>query len=132
MRAAAQRRHRAGTTAELARHGVLRARLSPGEDGFPRQALVVRDATGLLRAFLNQCRHLPIPLGPLRAAARRPAAASRDDLLDDAGRHLVCLTHGAMYRVEDGLCVAGPCEGDRLLVLRVSQEGDEIWVEDAR
>lgn len=27
---------------------------------------------------------------------------------------LVCLTHGAEYEPEQGLCVAGPCEGEVL------------------
>jgi nitrite reductase/ring-hydroxylating ferredoxin subunit len=26
----------------------------------------------------------------------------------------MCSTHGALFRVEDGVCLAGPCQGDRL------------------
>ena len=38
-----------------------------------------------------------------------------DQLLDAEGRHLVCATHGAVFRVEDGVCLAGPCVGDQLV-----------------
>jgi len=35
------------------------------------------------------------------------------------GRHRVCGEHGALYRPDDGLCVAGPCLGARLRALPV-------------
>lgn len=81
------------------------------ERGFPVDALVVRDGARL-RAYVNICKHIAIPLD-----------AGTGDFLDEEG-HLVCLTHGALYRISDGLCVAGPCEGESL---------DEVLVEeDAR
>jgi nitrite reductase/ring-hydroxylating ferredoxin subunit len=82
--------------------------------GRPREAVVVLDGTGTVRAYLNRCRHLPIPLD----------AGSRV-LLDACGRHFRCGTHGALYRLEDGVCVAGPCLGAALvaLELRVRDDG---------
>ena len=81
------------------------------ERGFPVDALVVRDGARL-RAYVNICKHIAIPLD-----------AGTGDFLDDEG-HLVCLTHGALYRISDGLCVAGPCEGESLDEVEVEVEGD--------
>jgi nitrite reductase/ring-hydroxylating ferredoxin subunit len=91
---------------------VVAMRIPPGADGVPREVLVLRDPdSGELRAYVNRCKHLPIPID----------GGSRQFLADDK-RHLVCLTHGARYRVGDGYCVAGPCSGESLerLELEVS------------
>jgi len=37
-----------------------------------------------------------------------------DHFFDAEGRHLVCSTHGAVFRPEDGYCLAGPCAGESL------------------
>jgi nitrite reductase/ring-hydroxylating ferredoxin subunit len=55
------------------------------------------------RAWRNLCPHSG---GPLARPGETPL--SRD------GTHLVCATHGALFRVTDGLCVAGPCQGASL------------------
>lgn len=94
-------------TAWLSMHGRQR-----------RQAMVVRDASGALHAYLNECRHIPIPLD-----------AYFGTLLENG--HLRCLTHGALYRFEDGECVRGPCRGQHLERLQLEREGDDIYVLDA-
>ena len=71
--------------------------------GRPREALVLLDAGGALRVWVNLCQHIPIPLD----------SGSRE-FWDGERRHLICLTHGATYRPRDGVCTAGPCEGERL------------------
>ncbi len=65
-----------------------------------REILRIAITTGE-RAYLNLCPHS----GGRLSAPGEPAPVSRD------GRHLICTLHGAMFRIEDGLCVAGPCEG---------------------
>lgn len=79
--------------------------VSMGRDryGLPLQGLVVIDASGTPRAYMNVCKHLPIPLD-----------GGTGDFFDDTRTHLFCGTHGAMYRLEDGMCVAGPCTGEKL------------------
>ncbi|HJL19413.1 MAG TPA: Rieske 2Fe-2S domain-containing protein [Sandaracinaceae bacterium LLY-WYZ-13_1] len=96
--------------------GVRVVPLSKDERGRPREALVLLDEEGTLRAYLNRCEHLPIPLD----------AGSREFLSADR-RYLVCGTHGALYRLGDGFCVEGPCAGRSLLALPVRV--DEGWVE---
>ena len=43
--------------------------------------------------------------------------------LIDKGQ-LVCAAHGACFRLEDGLCVAGPCRGEHLARIEVEQDGE--------
>lgn len=38
----------------------------------------------------------------------------RDAYLNAAGDRIVCAAHGALFEIETGLCVLGPCLGDRL------------------
>jgi nitrite reductase/ring-hydroxylating ferredoxin subunit len=66
-------------------------------------------------AYLNRCPHRGTPLD------WRP-----DDFLDREGRHIVCASHGALFRVEDGVCLAGPCQGDQLTPLPLERRGEEL------
>jgi nitrite reductase/ring-hydroxylating ferredoxin subunit len=95
---------------------VRMVRLSADGCGRPREALIVRDAAGVVRAYLNLCRHLPIPLD-----------ASGQFLVDGL---LQCGTHGARYQLEDGLCVSGPCRGASLQALDLVIEGSRLFVID--
>ncbi|MDH5676349.1 MAG: metallophosphoesterase [Myxococcales bacterium] len=92
--------------------------LPPGAGGIPREALVLRDEEGFPQAYLNRCRHLAIPLD----------GGSRDFLTRD-GQHLICRTHGAEYRRQDGLCVRGPCRGKSLTRLHLMQRGEQFYIE---
>lgn len=33
---------------------------------------------------------------------------------------IICATHGAEFRIEDGYCVGGPCAGDSLVPVRIT------------
>lgn len=93
--------------------------LPRGPQGRPRQAILVRDASGALRAYLNLCMHMPIPID-----------AFSGDFLSPDGTELLCRTHGASYRLDDGLCVRGPCVGRSLVRLGLVREGDDLYVID--
>lgn len=77
--------------------------MSPDERGRPREALVLLDHDGTPRAFINRCKHVPIPLD----------GGSRQFFTGDK-EALLCGTHGARYRLTDGYCVSGPCHGAKL------------------
>jgi nitrite reductase/ring-hydroxylating ferredoxin subunit len=109
----------AGNLQELSAGRVFTVRLAPDAYGRPREAIVLIDADRTPRAYLNQCCHLPIPLD----------AGSRQFVV---GGELMCVTHGARYRLEDGLCVAGPCRGDRLTKLDLFVDGEALFVFDSR
>ncbi len=118
MSALSKDRIRVGPEVEL---GADEARLVDiGEDhrGLRAQAIVVRDADGAPHAFLNICRHLPIPLG-----------VGTGDVMSDDGRHLICRTHGALYRRDDGYCVDGPCAGASLTELALEKDAHGVlWI----
>lgn len=96
---------------------VRSASLGRDGEGRPFLALVLRDEGGAVVAYRNLCRHLPVPLD-----------GGTGRVLDERGRHLVCGTHGATYRLRDGLCVDGPCEGLALLRLPTRTEGGWVYV----
>lgn len=73
---------------------------------------------GDFRAYVNRCRHMTTPLDFVRY-----------QFFTDDGRHLICMTHGALYDPETGMCVDGPCKGQALYPLPVRIEGDEVLVD---
>jgi nitrite reductase/ring-hydroxylating ferredoxin subunit len=108
----------AGSLSQLSSREVRVVALPPRLPSWPRlEALVLRDAQGVPRAYLNRCRHLPIPID----------GASREFLTADA-QLIECRTHGARFRLNDGMCVAGPCEGLALLHIELIVEGDELFL----
>lgn len=111
-------RVRAGTIDEVRRTRALLVTLAPRE-GRPRQAIVVLDDDGTPRAYLNECRHIPVPLD-----------GGSGYVLDHTKRFLMCGTHGALYQRGDGYCVVGPCRGERLLPLAIDQQDDVLFVID--
>lgn len=62
---------------------------------------VVR-AGELVTGYVDSCPHAGWPL-----------AAMDDRYLTRSGEHILCAGHGALFKL-DGVCVAGPCLGERL------------------
>jgi nitrite reductase/ring-hydroxylating ferredoxin subunit len=76
-------------------------------EGRERRDVVLVRRLGVLRAYLNSCPHQGTPLETFP-----------DKFLNEDGSLFVCSTHGARFRVGDGLCVSGPCEGRSLRAVR--------------
>lgn len=73
---------------------------------------------GAVRAYRNSCPHWQVPM-----------QYRKDRFMSGDGRHIVCFAHGALFRPEDGLCEQGPCIGQALQVLEVSEDDDgRLWV----
>jgi nitrite reductase/ring-hydroxylating ferredoxin subunit len=49
-----------------------------------------------------------------------------NQFMDDSGERLVCGKHGALFELDSGLCIAGPCMGEVLKAIPVSVEGADI------
>jgi nitrite reductase/ring-hydroxylating ferredoxin subunit len=81
------------------------------------RVFVVRKS-GQLYAYRNWCPHREIPL-----------EWQSDQFLDDSGTLIRCATHGALFLIESGECIAGPCEGDALQKLNVQIKEDGLWVD---
>lgn len=86
-----------------------------GPDG-PLAIFVVRRGS-TVRAFVNQCPHLGVPLN------WKP-----DTFLDPEGQIIVCAMHGATFGIDDGLCDGGPCKGRSLRPLAVSLRNGSVAV----
>ena len=94
--------------------------LGPPDDRVrARTVLVGRDAEGgAWRAYANVCRHRALPLD---LGASSP--------MSDDGRWLLCHQHGALYRPDDGACIAGPCAGARLAAVSVREEDGALVID---
>ena len=84
-----------------------------GPDG-DLDVIVVRLGSEV-RGYLNRCPHQGTPLETFP-----------DRFLTRDGSLLVCSTHGARFRLEDGLCVEGPCEGKCLAPVVVERAGMKV------
>jgi nitrite reductase/ring-hydroxylating ferredoxin subunit len=72
----------------------------------------------VLRAYLNHCPHLGIPLN-----------WQPDEFLSLEGTHIQCSTHGALFTMEEGDCIAGPCIGQGLTSLPVhTDDNGDIYL----
>jgi nitrite reductase/ring-hydroxylating ferredoxin subunit len=58
----------------------------------------------------------------------RPLEYMRHRFLSADGSEIVCYAHGAHFRIEDGVCVYGPCQGQALEALAVRVEQGAVWV----
>lgn len=72
---------------------------------------------GKLTAYVNDCPHAHTPLDYMP-----------DRFFNLEKSHLLCGTHGALFRIDDGQCVAGPCRGRRLTPVPVHFDGDMICI----
>lgn len=76
--------------------------------GFAQRIVVARRGDAVY-GYVNSCPHA------LSRLDYTPGA-----FMDEAGRRLYCAVHGATFRVEDGVCVEGPCLGEALTPARVA------------
>lgn len=65
--------------------------------------------------YRNSCPHVGVPLD-----------WNSDKFMSFDRMHLLCGTHGARFRVEDGYCVSGPCQGLRLRPVSVRLEAGRV------
>jgi nitrite reductase/ring-hydroxylating ferredoxin subunit len=94
----------------------------PGSAGFlieadgkdPREIFVVRK-DGQVYGYENRCPHAGVPL-----------AGGANNFLAPSNTLIQCGLHGALFGIEDGLCVAGPCRGKSLTKLRVRIVAGEL------
>ena len=89
-----------------------------GEEPRASPVFVVR-WDGALKGYLNACPHVGTQLDWIPGKFFHPS----EDLL-------ICATHGALFRPEDGRCVAGPCEGEALQPVDVAVEDGWIVFRD--
>jgi nitrite reductase/ring-hydroxylating ferredoxin subunit len=104
----------------------VRFMLGPGI-GVSTQSALVGRVDGRVVAWANLCQHHPLPLDAAEPGdSRDEHAGVRNAPMADDGVHFMCHSHGALYRPKDGLCVLGPCYGQRLFSIAVEETREEI------
>jgi len=81
-----------------------------------RSLLAVR-RQGRVYVYLNRCPHRGIPL-----------EWQPDRFLDDSHSLIQCATHGALFLIESGECVSGPCPGARLQAIDCVEDEQGLWI----
>jgi len=83
-----------------------------------RELFVVRRGAQVF-AYENVCPHTGVTLD-----------WQPDVFLDIEKRFIQCATHGALFRIEDGYCIYGPCIGASLRALPTRIEDGLIRLDD--
>lgn len=94
----------------------------PGSRGFeidvgdelPLRLFVVHK-NGVVTAYRNACPHTGAPL-----------EWTPDAFLDYDNSFIQCAIHGALFRIEDGACLRGPCVGQSLQPLSLHVDAGRI------
>jgi nitrite reductase/ring-hydroxylating ferredoxin subunit len=95
---------------ERSGHGIA---FGDGKQAF--EMLLVRRG-GAVWGYVNQCPHFKVALN-----------ARPDDFVNIDGL-IMCAWHYATFRVEDGYCIDGPCEGMALKPVPVHVDGTTVRV----
>ena len=83
--------------------------------GIAQRLIIVRQGDGV-KAYINLCPHIGSRLD-----------GDVGQFLDDEDpTMLLCDSHAALFRIEDGVCVKGPCEGDKLFPADVTVVGNAV------
>ncbi|MBB4953636.1 nitrite reductase/ring-hydroxylating ferredoxin subunit [Agrobacterium vitis] len=87
-----------------------------------RRKIIVLKRNGRLHGWLDSCPHF---------AGGTPMAWKSNAYLNGDGTHLACHSHGALFEMETGECVLGPCLGQSLtrVNLQVTDAGDVVITE---
>ncbi len=104
------------TLEQIADPGALE--LSWGEGDWPLSLFIVRRGSDVF-GYINRCPHAGHELN------LRP-----DEFLTRDGDLIMCRSHGARFRIDDGLCVFGPCPGAHLQTFTVSIVDGGVFVEE--
>ena len=86
-------------------------------DGQATEIFIVRKGDAVY-GYRNSCPHTGGPLD------WKP-----DEYLDGDGEHILCATHAALFRIEDGLCVGGPCKRQHLTPVPLRIEAGDVLLD---
>lgn len=81
-----------------------------------RSVIAVRQSDSVY-AYVNSCPHIGAPLDFVAG-----------QFLNREKTHIMCSTHGALFEINSGLCVSGPCTDKYLEVLETKVNGGTVYV----
>ncbi len=79
--------------------------------------MVIRQG-GTVHTYRNACPHIGTPLDFMPG-----------QFLDKERAFILCSTHGALFRIEDGYCVSGPCAGGSLTQVKTTIREGAVYVD---
>lgn len=71
---------------------------------------------GQVYGYQNECPHLGVEL-----------EWQQDQFLTSEASHIICSTHGALFEIDNGACIYGPCAGQSLTPVPVIEEQGQIF-----
>jgi nitrite reductase/ring-hydroxylating ferredoxin subunit len=71
------------------------------------------------KAYINSCPHLSIPMETF----------DHEFLDQEDPSQIICSTHGARFRNEDGFCLSGPCSGSSLTPIPLTFTEEAIYLQ---
>lgn len=105
---------RLGPLSALGPEGTKEFVFGAGHSAF---RMFVVNRGGQIRGYLNLCPHYSSPLN-----------IKEDEFLSSDGTALMCRRHFALFRLEDGMCFSGACEGKMLDPVPVTVRDGEIEI----
>lgn len=81
-------------------------------------SLFLINKRGEFFAYINRCPHLGIRLEWVEHR-----------FLDSERSLIQCSTHGALFTIDKGFCVSGPCSGESLIKVDLAVRGNQIYVD---
>ena len=87
-----------------------------GDGDWPFKGFIVRRGSEVF-AYQNYCMHVGHPLN-----------WQPDRFLNENGNLIVCASHGALYEIDSGICVSGPCPGKVLRAVEVEVRNGSVVV----
>lgn len=99
-------------TSDLAEDSAQEFNLPDG-----RRIFVVRK-DNLFYGYQNHCPHAGLPLN-----------MTPTDFLDLDKRYIRCVNHMALFEIDSGNCIDGPCFGSQLKKETIVLKDDSLWIE---
>lgn len=91
--------------------------------GMPPGAMFVVRRGERVQGWLDACPHVD----------GAPLAWRKDAYLSADGTSIVCYGHGAVFDIETGACIKGPCVGQALTPVEVERDEEgALWIKSPR
>ena len=68
--------------------------------------------------YRNRCPHLDKTLN-----------SQAQQFLDKHNNFILCVNHSALFTIDQGLCIQGPCKGQYLQKVASTVIGQQLWIE---
>ncbi len=84
---------------------------------FENASFMALKTDGVIYIYRNRCPHLGLPL-----------QWQPDQFLNHDKSLILCSTHGALFEIDSGHCIAGPCQNQALESIDYYIEDEHIYI----